>query len=96
VTLAELIRRSAKDSRATKIHTAKLLRVVATIVAEAVRRGETVRIPGFGTFYPARRKSRRIAGPPGSAIAGEVITLPSTETIGFRAAKAQRRQGARQ
>jgi DNA-binding protein HU-beta len=92
MTLHELVRAASRSAYETQTTTAIVLRSVAEIIAEAVKRGETVAIPGFGTFYPKRHKARRIVHPPGTPDAGKPLEIPGQKSIGFRSAKAQKRK----
>ncbi|SHJ78051.1 HU family DNA-binding protein [Desulfofundulus thermosubterraneus] len=56
-------------------------------VREAVTRGETVRIPGFGTFAVRERAARQ-----GRDIkTGEPITVPARKAVVFRAGEGLKR-----
>jgi nucleoid DNA-binding protein len=53
-------------------------------IAACVRDGDTVQLPGFGTFRPRDRAER-----PGRFIrSGEPITLPASRTMAFKPSKA--------
>ncbi len=53
-------------------------------IAECTLAGDTIRLPGFGTFYRKVHKSRRVVH------AGEEFRVPGISSIGFRASKARK------
>lgn len=63
-----------------------LLRTWLFVIADAVRGGSKVEVPGFGIFYGKTSKPRRIR----SVRTGELVSLPRTRRLGFRAAGAQK------
>jgi len=52
-------------------------------IKESVRDGNNVEIRGFGTFYQAEKKARKVFSP----IAGKSIDVPQKVTLSFRASK---------
>lgn len=63
---------------------------VATVISEmndtivrALQNGESVKLTGFGTFYPAERNSRKGRNPK----TGEIIEIPSRTITKFRPSK---------
>ncbi len=52
-------------------------------VKESALKGDRVEIRGFGTFYRADKKARKVFSP----IAGKDIDVPAKTTIAFRASK---------
>jgi nucleoid DNA-binding protein len=81
---------SLKRRRAKRIVETALM-----LMAESAWKDGGFVMPHLGRFYVRRRKARAIGAPPGSQRPGEVITLPASEELGFRASKYQKR-GARQ
>jgi nucleoid DNA-binding protein len=67
---------------------------LAEAIGAAVARGERVRVPRLGTFYPSSRAARRILGPPGSRDEGQPISLPRIESMAFRPCPEHRREKA--
>lgn len=53
------------------------------VIARALRRRRTVRITGFGSFFPRRRDARLGRDPR----TGDPIHIPAGTSIGFRAGK---------
>ena len=52
-------------------------------IKKSVDRDEQVEIRGFGTFYRAFKKSRKVHSP----IAGRVLDVPSKSILAFRGSK---------
>ncbi|MCP4135440.1 MAG: integration host factor subunit beta [bacterium] len=57
-------------------------------IKESISNGEEVQIRGFGTFYKAEKKARKVHSP----IAGKVIDVPAKTNIGFRPSKATEKE----
>lgn len=96
MTQAELVTVVARKTYATKKATLNEMRRLFEEIATRVLRGETIRIADFGTFYLKRVRSKRVISPPGTPSEGEIVTTLPLETIGFRAAKKQRRRRSTQ
>ncbi len=60
------------------------LEAIVDHIVNALARGESVNLVGFGSFVVKSRKSRQGRNPS----TGEVITIPETNTVVFKAAKA--------
>jgi DNA-binding protein HU-beta len=54
----------------------------ATII-KSLKKGDAVKVSGFGTFYPMDRKSRKGRNPK----SGETVEIPSRKVTRFRASK---------
>jgi len=52
-------------------------------IVRTLKKGDTVRIAGFGTFYPLERKPRKGRNPK----TGEVIQIPARNVTRFRPGK---------
>lgn len=74
----------------TLLEAKALIRTWLQCVAETVSGGDEVHVAGFGVFYPKTSKPRRIR----SVRTGEIVSLPRTRRLGFRAAGAQKWSGA--
>lgn len=74
----------------TLVEAKALIRTWLQCVADAVSGGDEVHVAGFGVFYPKTSKERRVR----SVRTGELMTLPVSRKLGFRAAGAQKWSGA--
>lgn len=68
-----------------KAQTREVIDVLADFI-RCMNADETLLIPGLGTFRRVTRKARRVRNP----ATGELMMLPASSTIAFRAAKAVR------
>lgn len=59
----ELIAQLAKEEKLSERKAQALIEAVFDIIAQALARGEKVKISGFGTFVVRRRKGRVIRNP---------------------------------
>ncbi|MCY8837678.1 HU family DNA-binding protein [Bacillus atrophaeus] len=57
---------------------------VFKVLAETLTKGESIKIPGFGTFVVRERAARKGRNPQ----TGEEIDIPATKAPAFKAAKA--------
>lgn len=92
MTRHELLVVIADRARVTQEKAAEILRVAVEAIADRIHAGEEVPLADLGKFYPKRHKQRCVTAPPGAANAGERMTLPAQVTVGFRAAKSQRKK----
>ncbi|MCP2520144.1 HU family DNA-binding protein [SCandidatus Aminicenantes bacterium Aminicenantia_JdfR_composite] len=76
----DVITKMAKNSGITARQAEKTLNSFLLVVEEALKRGEQVKIVGFGTFYVANRKARKGRNPR----TGEEIKIPEKRVIKFR------------
>jgi DNA-binding protein HU-beta len=53
------------------------------VIIRALKKGDSVKISGFGTFYPVDRKARKGRNPK----TGQVIEIPSRKVTRFRSGK---------
>lgn len=67
----------------TKTQTADIVAHAFAAVADALNRGEDVRINNFGTFYLHERKARQGRNPR----TGESVAIPASTTAKFRASQ---------
>ena len=96
----ELIRTVAKDTRVSQ----RIVRDVVTssldTITQALRQGQAVVLPGFGTFYTKERKPSQVR----HIRTGEVLDIPAMRQADFRVGellrqavrKTPRRRGRRQ
>lgn len=77
----EMIRRVARETRLSQRVVAVVLAAGQRLIAERLRAGDAVRLPGFGTFYPSPRRAgtvRRIR-------TGRPVAVPAHTVAAFRA-----------
>lgn len=89
MTWHELTRDMAAATGQTHKAAMESARALFDAIARAARGGERVDVPGFGVFVSRSRKPRRVR----NVRDGEEMYLPRIESLGFRAAKAQKRRG---
>lgn len=78
---ADLASRVATEASLSKAEADAAVRVVFSTIADALARGETVRIAGFGTFSTRARSARRGRNPR----TGERIVVAASTTPAFKA-----------
>ncbi|MCB0377384.1 MAG: HU family DNA-binding protein [Bdellovibrionales bacterium] len=77
---AELIERVAKDTESTKAHTERMLDATLDIIRKTVKKGDEVKLVGFGTFTKQKRKARKGRNPQ----TGKEIKIPAAWYPKFR------------
>lgn len=77
---AQLIEAVAEEAGLTKSQTEKLLDVTLDNIKKAVKKGDEVKLVGFGTFTKAKRKARTGRNPQ----TGKAIKIPATSFPKFR------------
>lgn len=77
---AQLIEKVAEETGLTKSQTEKLLDVTMDNIKKAVKKGDEVKLVGFGTFTKAKRKARTGRNPQ----TGKTIKIPATNFPKFR------------
>ena len=83
-----LPKRMAARARAVPKKVAKtMLSATFVAIADAVLHGRRVAVPGFGVFYQARRKARRVK----CIKTGEWRDIPAQVGIGFHTSSSIRR-----
>ena len=82
----ELCARIAARSSLTRGDAATAVDAVVSAIADALERGETVNIAGFGNFATSHRAPRRGRNPR----TGESLAIPARTVPTFMAAKALR------
>lgn len=80
----ELIDAVAASTAESKASTGEAIDAVLDTIFQAVSRGETVQLIGFGSFSTGARAERSGRNPS----TGEVITIPAAKTVKFTAGKA--------
>jgi len=84
VNKSELIDAIAADADIPKATAAKALDGVIASVTDALKKGDTVTLVGFGTFYVGERAERSGRNPK----TGQPIKIPAARSPKFRAGKA--------
>ena len=77
---AELIETLASDSKMTKAQTERMLDAVMECIKKTVKKGDEVKLVGFGTFTKAKRKARMGRNPQ----TGKSIKIPASWFPKFR------------
>lgn len=81
MTKAELIKAVAEKAGMTQKDAGAAVDAFVQVVIEAAKRGDEVKIPGFGSFVIAERAERQGKNPQ----TGEPITIPARKVVAFRA-----------
>jgi DNA-binding protein HU-beta len=77
---AQLIEKIATDTEMTKAQTERLLDATLEIIRKSVKKGDDVKLVGFGTFTKAKRKARTGRNPQ----TGKTIKIPAAWYPKFR------------
>jgi DNA-binding protein HU-beta len=83
---ADLVTRIAKDAEITKRQAAKALVALVDGVQEALSRGDSITLMGFGTFSVMPRSARKGRNPQ----TGREVFIPASKAAKFRAGKGLR------
>ena len=79
----ELVAAMAESAGITKAAAAKALDAFTKVVTGTLKKGDTVTLIGFGSFYVGERSARNGRNPR----TGAVIKIPASKTPKFRAGK---------
>lgn len=77
---AELIEVIASEIKLTKAQTERMLDVTLEVIKKTVKKGDEVKLVGFGTFTKAKRKARMGRNPQ----TGKSIKIPAASYPKFR------------
>lgn len=77
---AELVDKIAESSGLTKTNVEKVLDVTLETICKSIKKGEEVKLVGFGTFSKTKRKARTGRNPK----TGEAIKIPSAWSPKFK------------
>ena len=83
----ELIKRTARETRLSQATVNTALTASLRQIAAALAAGESVTLPGFGTFYPSAHQAGRIR----DVRTGKLIAIPARRTAAFRAGEILKR-----
>ena len=81
MTLAELIQRVSEQTGCGRKEARKTFDATFAVLAEALTRGETVRIPDLGTFETKMRPARKCKNPR----TGQPLEIPERRCVYFKA-----------
>ena len=88
MTKAELVAKMAKDAGIPKTKAESALNSFLDSTKKTLKKGKTVTLVGFGTFYVTRRKARDGRNPQ----TGAKIRIPAARVPKFRAGKGLKEQ----
>ncbi|APH36119.1 HU family DNA-binding protein [Bacillus velezensis] len=80
----EFVGEVAEKIGVTKKEAAPKVEAVFNVIVETLTNGESIKIPGVGTFEVRERAARKGRNPQ----SGEEIDIPATKAPAFKAAKA--------
>ena len=83
MTKTELIKEAATKLGATEKSVSETMNCLLETIAQALEKGEAVRLLGFGTFERKERAARSGFNP-GTK---EVVQIPASKTVSFKAGK---------
>ncbi len=83
MTKAELVDAIAKSSKLTKADSEKALTAAINAVITALKKGDAVRLVGFGTFEVTKRAARKGRNPQ----TGKEIQIKASKSPKFKAGK---------
>ncbi len=84
LTKTDIVEAMSEAADITKADAARALSAFVETVSNAIKRGKTVQITGFGTFERRSRKRRKARNPQ----TGEEIMIAATKVPAFRPGKA--------
>ena len=77
----ELIRRGARETRLSQWVVADVVEATQRLIEQALRTGQQVTLPGFGTFYTRKRPASKVK----HVRTGKPIAVPARRIAAFRA-----------
>ena len=77
---AQLIEKVAKETETTKAQTERMLDATIDVIRKSVKKGDEVKLVGFGTFTKSKRKARTGRNPQ----TGKAIKIPAAWYPKFR------------
>ena len=81
---AELIEAIVAQTKVSKKDAGAVISAATDIIGKAIKKGDKVRLTGFGTFEVVKTKKRNAYNPS----TGKTMTIPATKRPKFRAGKA--------
>jgi DNA-binding protein HU-beta len=83
MTKSQLVQKLAEASELSKKQADTTLQALVELTVASVRKGDTVKIPGLGTFRKVQTKARMGRNPQ----TGEAIKIPARKKVRFSVAK---------
>jgi DNA-binding protein HU-beta len=83
MTKAQFAARLAEKLKVTKVEAGRIVDEFTGLVSSALKKGDRVRFPGFGSFRVSKRKARIARNPQ----TGEPVRVPAKTVPRFTAAK---------
>ena len=80
---AELVEAVAVKSQVAKRDAEAVIDAVFEVISDAIAKGETVKISGFGIFSKKERAAREGTNPS----SGAKIEIPASNSVGFKVSK---------
>ncbi len=80
---AELVETITKATKLTKTQVEKVLDSTLDTIKKSVKKGDDVKLVGFGTFAKGKRKARKGRNPQ----TGKIITIPACNYPKFKAGR---------
>jgi DNA-binding protein HU-beta len=80
---AQLVENIAKNTKMTKAHVERVLDITLDTIKKSVKKGDDVKLVGFGTFAKAKRKARKGRNPQ----TGKTINIPACSYPKFKAGR---------
>ena len=77
---AQLVEKIAHQTETTKAQTERMLEATVDIIRKSVKKGDEVKLVGFGTFTKTKRKARTGRNPQ----TGKAIKIPAAWYTKFR------------
>lgn len=84
MTKAEMIARVAKDAKISKAAAGRAVNGAIDAIAKALKKGDHLILPGFGSFSIGKRKARTVKNPQ----TGKPIKIAAKKVAKFRASAA--------
>jgi len=81
MTKAELVAAIGKEAKVSKASAEKALNAFTATLTKALKKGDRLSLPGFGTFSVTRRKARIGRNPQ----TGKEIKIPAAKVAKFKA-----------
>jgi DNA-binding protein HU-beta len=78
---SELVRRVAREERLSQRVVNDALTTALKLIQHTLATGQTVTLPGFGTFYTSKRSASKVK----HIRTGKEITVPARRVAAFRA-----------
>ncbi len=81
---SELISAVAESAGVKKDNAAKAVAAITEVIADALKDGEKVTIPGFGVLFDVSERAEHEGRNPRT---GETVTIPASKSVKFKAGK---------